>query len=254
MSHSSHLAPVQIDAEDAERLLDLRAAVDGRHAAIAQLLDAAAAPGRPHELAGELAALAGFTRTYRPATRSRRMLAKLHRRRVGMLVATAAAALSLGGTAYAASNGQLPDPLQRTVHSLFAGIGVPGPAGDQGPGADASGSAAPSASPRVIELCRAWEAFKADPQASPLSADDRKALATAAHGEGAVTDFCRKVLDSAPASSPAAQPTKTGKPDNSGSSGGQGSPTPFGTGQGNTESNTHRTPTHTTKPSPPPRR
>ncbi|GAA2621700.1 hypothetical protein GCM10010399_61050 [Dactylosporangium fulvum] len=189
--------------EDAERLLDLHRLPDRRHAAVAVLLAAATAPARPHELAGEEAAVAGYRRVFRPTVRRRRCIA---------LVAMATAVLvPIGGTAYAAGTGQLPDPIQRTVHSLLSGVGVPAPDDQETGNLSPSPSQQPSpgrtgttSSPGVtgpVDLCRAWLVFQADPRSAPVTGTDRRELARAAGSDSGITDYCRKLVG-APSATP----------------------------------------------------
>ncbi|WP_327006778.1 hypothetical protein OHA72_05595 [Dactylosporangium sp. NBC_01737] len=145
--------PDSLAPDVAEHLLDLREPDGGRHAAVTALLVAAAGPALPGELAGEDSALRAFRQTYR----ARR------RRRVGLFAVAAAAILSLGGTAYATGADHLPDPVQRTVDSLFGDGGgddaSPAPSAAPRPSAPPTGS--PAGSPpvgSVAQLCRAWEA------------------------------------------------------------------------------------------------
>ncbi|MEO9240093.1 MAG: hypothetical protein ABI418_18605, partial [Jatrophihabitantaceae bacterium] len=82
------------------------------------LIEAAAAPGSPAELAGESAALASFrdvtaSHQQQPASRSAR------RRPVRLALAGGAAAAVLTGTGVAAASGALPGPLQGAAHDLF---------------------------------------------------------------------------------------------------------------------------------------
>ncbi|WP_238007298.1 hypothetical protein KZZ52_02485 [Dactylosporangium sp. AC04546] len=154
---------------------------------VASLLAAAAAPARPHELAGEDAAVAGYRRVYGTARPPGR------RRRLAVLATLTAVGVSFGSAAYAASTGRLPDPIQRTVHSFVDG--VPAPAVAEPPPTPASTGPRPSpASADILALCHAWEAFRADPHSPPVTGADRRRLADAAGGERFVTDYCRQLL------------------------------------------------------------
>ncbi|TDD34383.1 hypothetical protein E1287_16630 [Actinomadura sp. KC06] len=100
---SDHHQPGSLDRRAAERLLD--GAYD--HARLHALLAAAAAPGRPEELAGEDAAVAAFTAAPRPESRSR--TAALRRFLTVKALAVVGGSLILtGGAAYATITGQLP--------------------------------------------------------------------------------------------------------------------------------------------------
>jgi hypothetical protein len=172
---------------------------DGR---LGELLRAAAAPGRPHELAGEDAAVAAFSRVYRPARRLRRRLAA-----GGVAVL---AAVSIGGTAFAAGTGHLPAPVQEWIdgghHPSAADASSPvataGPRTTPPPRPATPGptSAAPT-SAALADSCRAFLAFRSDPHARPLTGGERRDLARAAGGEPQIEDYCRRLLGiTAPAS------------------------------------------------------
>lgn len=209
----------EISRRDADRLLD-RSVVDPTHRAVADLLAAAAGPALPHETKGERAAVRRYRQAYaastRPVSRRRR-----NPRRVGALVTVTATAMLLGGTAYAARSGQLPDPLQRTAHGWFAGV-VPAPSPSSVPSPSSSPSLSPSLSspsgvhsPLVLrDLCVAWQAVENDPRLPPITADDRRALGDAAGGNGKkqIDEFCARLLGPSP--SPAVPPSAKGKPGN----------------------------------------
>ncbi len=120
-------APTRLDDGTAARLLagDLAPAdAPPGYAAVATVLQAAAAPPRPAELDGEDAARTAFTAALRvgPAPRRR------HPARVAVLVA--AGVLCLGGVA-AAATGTLPRSVQSAAHDAFGSVGVsvPTPSG-----------------------------------------------------------------------------------------------------------------------------
>ncbi|GGM80143.1 hypothetical protein ACFFX1_33835 [Dactylosporangium sucinum] len=183
--------------------------LDRLPAPVASLLAAAAAPGRPHELAGEDAAVAGYRRAYGAAAPPRR-----RERRLAVLAVATVLGVSFGSAAYAAGTGRLPDPIQRTVHELLSG--VPAPERDE-PSRPAPSQGRPSPTPAdLVAPCRAWEAFRADPHAPPVTGADRRTLATVIGGEHAITEYCRTLLGgpspSAP-TGPAEKPsTKPGNP------------------------------------------
>ncbi|MFF5230777.1 hypothetical protein [Dactylosporangium sp. NPDC000521] len=200
-----------------ERLLTLREPAAEQHAGVAALLVAAAGPALPAELTGEDDTVREFRLAYRRTWR---------RRRNALIACAAAAVVSLGGTAYAASGGPLPDPVRRTVESLFgddpagapatrspasppgstAAASTPTPA--RAPSPEATG---PSAA-RIAELCRAWQASRNDPKAPPVTGEDRRTLAHAAKSDTGINDFCRGVLGptSAPSTPAASQPGAEG--------------------------------------------
>ena len=169
------------------------------------LLAAVAGPARPDEIAGESAAVAAFTRSPGPVRN------RGHRRRapdgaLGTAVAVSVAALLLGGTAYAAGTGQLPDALQE----FLPGAAAPVPdrsaraaptdrgfrAGDPTPRPSTSPAPQPSATEpadaaELERLCRSWTAFRADPHAGPVTAEERRTLAHAAGGENGIDGLCQ---------------------------------------------------------------
>jgi hypothetical protein len=162
----------RIDRRTAELLLD-GVPAGPAHRPLAALLAAAAAPPRPHELAGERAAVAALRRAHTTgvdatrahttgvdatrahttgvdATRARAARdgaghpAKPARsvRRLALVKAAAAGALALtGGVALAAETGHLPAPIQRRVHEMFSAVGVPPP--DPTPAASAGPTGRP---------------------------------------------------------------------------------------------------------------
>jgi hypothetical protein len=165
------------------------------------------------------------------------------RRRAGIVAALSAAVLAVGGTAYAASTGRLPDAVQRVVDGVFTGDGNPsgspsapggsgGPAGagqDQagrGPG-NAPGSTGPGGVPGVSEgrlngLCRSWEATRDNPHADAISPEDLRILAEAAGGEGRIEAFCAAMRNRT------ANPSEPGKPGNPDPGGGRPTAPPGG--------------------------
>jgi hypothetical protein len=203
------MMPDSLAPDVAEQLLDLREPDGGQYAAVTDLLVAAAGPALPAELTGEDSAL----RTFRLAYRSRR------RRRAGLFAGVAVALLSLGGTAYAASGDHLPDPVQRTVESLLGG-GATTPAATPARGGTPTASPVPSPTggpaSRIEDLCRAWEAARADPHAPQVTGEDRRILARAAKSETGIGDYCRGVLGppstTASPAAPATSQPGTAKP------------------------------------------
>ncbi|WP_433213182.1 hypothetical protein ACQP00_01510 [Dactylosporangium sp. CS-047395] len=166
---------------------------DGR---LGELLSAAAAPGRRHELRGEEDAVAGFRQEYQPrnapAHRPRR------KRRLLAVFATAFVAIGVGGTAFAASTGNLPAPVQVWFDNHT------GPDPDKSPksAASASQSAHPSASPRPsslpVEFCKAWQ----ERDAKPITAELRQELSRLAGGEATIDTYCHRVLGNPASPSP----------------------------------------------------
>jgi hypothetical protein len=243
----------RITRREADLLLDGEPGpARGRHAGLSDLLAAAAAPGRPDELAGERAAVAGFMREWRPPTgpasdvpagsRSTRG-ARSRRRRAGIVAAASATVLAVGGTAYAASTGRLPDVVQRVVDGVFTGDGTPSgsptdtgrPGGPAGAGPNPAGQVpgstpgvtGPGGAPGVSEgrlngLCRSWEANRGNPHSNAISAEDLRILAAAAGGEDRIEAFC------AARQNPTADPTDPGRPGNPDPGGGRPTAPPGG--------------------------
>jgi len=105
---------------------------------LARMLDAAAGPGEPGDLAGEAAARAAFSRLPSPAGTSHaaprsarhRLTERPARGRLPLAAALAMAAAGLG-SATAAYVGVLPSPIQHLAHVV---IGAPPPPTDGAPG------------------------------------------------------------------------------------------------------------------------
>jgi hypothetical protein len=105
---------------------------------LARVLDAAAGPGEPGDLAGEAAARAAFSRLPSPAGSSHAALRSARHRltqrpargRLPLVAALAMAAAGLGSAA-AAYVGVLPSPIQHLAHVV---IGAPPPPAHGGPG------------------------------------------------------------------------------------------------------------------------
>ncbi|WP_433082315.1 hypothetical protein ACQP1P_01405 [Dactylosporangium sp. CA-052675] len=181
------------------------------------LLAAAGAPGRRHELRGEEEAVAGFRQEYRPRTAPARRPPR--KRRLLAVVATAVVAAGVGGTAFAASTGHLPAPVQTWFDSHTSSGSSPTStmSAPQLPRVSPSPSPRPSTTP--LEFCRAWNA-RAD---KPVTEELRRELSRLAGGEAFIDSYCRRVLGTVSASPSAPPPrpaTSTGAPPTSGRSGG----------------------------------
>ncbi|MES9540720.1 hypothetical protein [Actinomadura sp. NPDC000600] len=126
--------PGRLDPRAAERLLDGA----GGHPELRELLAAAAAPGRPEELAGEDAAVAAFLAAPRTARASR--TARLRRFLTAKVIAVVGGSILLsGGVAYATGNfpGQGPAPAPSPTPREHKGReqgGAPGSRTSQRPG------------------------------------------------------------------------------------------------------------------------
>ena len=207
----------EIGRRDAERLLSGDDSVDPAYAGVAELLAAAAGPPLAHETHGEQAAVDRFRQAYVAAARAR---SRRRTHRFAAALSAAAVATVLGGTAYAAQSGRLPDPLQRTAHSLLSSVGVPAPnkpspspspsSPTPSPHTTSAGAApspaAPSAAPSagastLRHLCELWRAAEQDPHAPPITKDDRRVLAQAAgsNGRKPIDDYCAQLIGPAPA-------------------------------------------------------
>lgn len=205
----------EISRRDADLLLDRAPASHLSHRGLADLLAAAAGPPLPHETKGERAAVRRFRQAYGASLRAR---SRRRPHRIGAVVTATAAAVLLGGTAYAAGSGRLPESLQRTAHDLFSAVGVPAPsppAPSPSPARAAhSAVPSPSLSPSLLrDLCVAWQAFENDPHSRPLTPDEHHLLGDAAgnNGKKQIDAFCADLLDpSATSSAPSANAPPNG--------------------------------------------
>lgn len=201
------------------------------------------------ELAGEAAILAAFRNEVGAPGMPHRPPARMPRRRLLPIKATAAAAmvLSLSGIAAAAYAGALPAQVQRLAHHI---IGAPPPAARPG-------LAPPSARPATSDdpaygLCTAWAHAKAHGTAAQRAAAFAR-LATAAGGAGHVTRYC---ATAAPPSRPLSQ-TPQPSPAAHGTASPSGHPRPHASGKptelpgphGTAAPTVHPTPHSTGKPS-----
>jgi hypothetical protein len=196
--------PLALEEDTAERLLagDLRLdqAPTG-YAEVAALLAVIVAAPSPPELAGQQAALAELRAVARAhRARTREVGKPGRRRRVGLVVAIAAVALSVGGIA-AAATGNLPDPIRDAAPSILAtqGDAVPIPLTKPGRqpnpsagAADAAGASTHAQGPRPAgepgttamtgavkdDRCRASKARKGVGKQMAAAAVDALAAAT----------------------------------------------------------------------------
>jgi hypothetical protein len=208
----AHVRPRRIGRREAQRLLTGEPVGRDRRA-VAELLSAAAGPPRRPELRDEAAAVASFMRASRGHARpSRRSMRPVNIPRwtsgLAIKVATAAAAVTLTGTAFAAENGALPQSAQQVFHDLFAGAGVPAPpsasprAADHGPVPTkpaATASPPPATDPsgdqrKVLDLCRQYQAWRQGNSDEPLDQDDLQRLAVLAGGAANMDQYCAKVV------------------------------------------------------------
>jgi hypothetical protein len=227
----------QINRRTVDRLIAGGSPGLDEHRGLGVLLEAARSPATPGELAGERAAVEGFTAARRTApARPRgknRVPVPPSVRRIAMTVAAAVAILTVGGTALAARTGNLPEPAQRRAHAIFASLGVPAPAPEPAatptptpaphpttstprtrptptPARPSTATVAPGV-PALTDLCRRWQD---DTTPHNVTGQDRKALRQAAGGEKNIDGYCAALLTPAPAGEPASTPPSTGKPGN----------------------------------------
>jgi hypothetical protein len=148
---------------------------------LARLLSAAAAPGRPHELVGEQAAVDAYVQAGRhpaaPAASLRHRLRTAISRAIAFKVMVVLAALSVGSAAVAAQTGQLPPEAQQAVHDLFPAWGVrpppavpdPVPSRSSGPTPRWQVSARPTSQPVEVPGTHRVEPHPSRPTARPSS-------------------------------------------------------------------------------------
>ena len=188
---------------------------------LSDLLAAASAPARPHELTGEARALVAFRYAALGATGGprRRSTAKpMWARLASVKVAAIAAALATAGVALAASTGVLPTPFtadpptaapdltssQPRDNPAGTGPTTTGPLG--GPGVTTTTGPPPSATPDpgLVGQCRAYQALaRSDPERAKNNPTFAR-LIEAAGGPDKVDAFCDQLLDDK-----TAKPTRT---------------------------------------------
>jgi hypothetical protein len=213
----------RIGRREAEKLL-AGDPVSVDRAELVRLLQLAAAPTQPDELAGRRAAVAAFVRAgHYPAAGTapawRRPVRSLSRA-VAVKVLVGAMVVSVGGVAVAAETGSLPDAVQHGAHELLSPMGVPVPdatGSSSGPGlgaGQASGSplgSGPgpkaSADPGVHGMCEAWQAGQRSGHPKDVDPEVVAALVAAAGGADNIPAFCAAVLaQPAPTSSASPDP------------------------------------------------
>jgi hypothetical protein len=175
---------------------------------LADLLHAAAAPGRPEELAGRAAAMAAF-RAARPGASATPAGAPPRRFALGRLltvkIAALAAAVAVGGVALAASVGVLPNPLRPAPASSSSSPLSPGASHSTtsqptsaGPSATSAPTAGPSAAPvPTTGLAGLCHAYLRDPDRGNGKAKENpaySALADAAGGRELIEGYCTGLI------------------------------------------------------------
>jgi hypothetical protein len=211
---------------------------------LGNLLAAAAAPARVHELNGEQAALAAFRAAHRAGSqpRTRSLLKDLLARHLPAKVAAAAAAVvALGGVAAAAVTGTLP--------AVFGG-GGDGPPASSVITAPSTASRAnpgngPDGSPAVAGLCRAYASAPRADHDRALDNPTFGPLVQAAGSKAQVPGYCAHL----PANNPAGP--KNDAPSGNGSAGHPNAPPPATHGDQPLPS-TPTTPLDSTAPALPP--
>jgi len=224
----------RIGPREAEHLFSVDRA-GSEHGELSFLLAAAAAPSRPDELVGHELPVAAFEQAGREAGAPvRRSHARGRRftRSVAVKAVAVATATLIGGTAYAAETGRLPDAAQWQAHDVFFPLGVPAPR-DASPNVadpvprptpDGGGRTLDPSSPAVLGLCRAWQAVQGNPNGKPMSAESFQDLAEAAGGERDIAAFCAPLPTEYPGRAPAlpTPPPETATPPPIPSGGGKG--------------------------------
>jgi hypothetical protein len=215
--------PSRIDRRTAEHLIQSAPmGIRDGHPPLAALLTAAAAPGRPDELAGEQASLAAFrTAQLNPVPRPRGFSSvKTAAMKVLTIKAVAiVAAMTAGGVAVAAGTGTLPNPLARRAPAVSSGLSPADATPRQSlaerepdatdlaksPRHSKSPEASKSPSPSMVGLCHAYSTGTKDKRgriledkalAKLLDNPAFKSLINSAGGKDKVDRFCRAVLTS----------------------------------------------------------
>lgn len=181
-----------------ERLLDAPSAARGSRDPLARLLAAAAAPPRPHELAGEEAAVEAFRRARhapaRPAASPRRIrpLTAVAIACAGMVVtATAWIALAANGVRLGAGR---PAPVSPAPAPSAAASTVP-PVMPSAPAESTlAGPAEPTAPSDMVGLCHAYLNAGHGTNGQPLEIPAFRRLVEVAGGEDEVGPYCERVL------------------------------------------------------------
>jgi hypothetical protein len=209
--------PRRIDRSTVEHLLG-PAPIDihDRHPPLATLLTAAAAPGRPAELASEQASVAAFRTAQLTPVPPPRTLSAVKIAVMKVLTVKAVAVLAVttaGGVALAAGTGTLPNPLARPAPVTSSGLSAAPPTAEQPPGEDGhsvrpTNSRSPRASkrpdastapsPSLVGLCHAYSAGNGAKRGKAFDNPAFMALITTAGGRDKVDRFCRALLAAQP--------------------------------------------------------
>lgn len=197
-----------LDPGTSERLLDGARGQVADQGPVGDLLARAAAPGRPEELAGAPAVMAAFRAAYpQPVARAGRTL----RRAVAFKVAAIVAALTVGGVAFAAHSGVLPNPFPIGPQSpVSPSDSRPGGTPDHLTSPTPSGSPTPLPSASVPTaanlrgLCRSFLATAERDKPKATDSPAYAALVAAAGGQD-LTGYCTALIE-ADAGRPSANP------------------------------------------------
>ncbi|MEU7819437.1 hypothetical protein [Catellatospora sp. NPDC049133] len=196
------------DPGTSERLLDGARHQAADHGPVGDLLARAAAPGRPEEVAGAAAVMAAFRAAYpQPVARTGRTL----RRAVALKVGAVVAALTVGGVAFAAHSGVLPNPFPIGPQSpVSPSDSPPGGSPDQRTSPSPSGSASPlpsvspSAAANLHGLCRSFLATAERDKPKATDSPVYAPLVAAAGGQD-LSAYCAALVE-AEAGRPSANP------------------------------------------------
>jgi hypothetical protein len=202
----------QLDRYTAEALLSGVPAARRGAGRLGEHLAAAAAPGRPEELAGWPVVLAAFRAAHPQPVADQRRKPVIKTWLTKLLTVKAAAVLAVaatgGGVALAASSGTLPNPLaDKPAVTPSTGHDTDRP----GTAASHPGGKGPSAlpSPSLVGLCHAYEAGAGADHGKALESPAFTALITEAGGKDKVDGYCKTLLATSPGngSGPSAHPS-----------------------------------------------
>jgi hypothetical protein len=131
---------------------------------------------------------------------------------VALKIAAAATVLSLGGVAYAAHEGSLPDAAQAAAHDMLGSVGVPASdhAADAARKVSANAEGPDATGPAAVSLCRAFTEGEKTEHGQALDSVAFQALARAAGGQDNIEGYCAGMLANAgtePSGPPADLPT-----------------------------------------------
>lgn len=205
--------PQDLDRETAEHLLDGAGATDHVDVgALSHLLASAAGPAKPHELAGENAAVMAFRAARIEPQRGfswRRLL-------TFKAIAAVVAAIAAGGLAFASTTGIIPGPFKvdppLPSPSTTATRSAPETA-SASPGAETSASAHLSPPSEALQgLCQAYLAKPPGERGKALQSPAFSELVAAAGGADKVDAYCAVPAEGKPEKSPPPKPSNPANP------------------------------------------